>query len=148
MTLLDTNVLSELRKAAGGRIDPNVLAWAEVEDAVKFWLSAVTIQEIEFGILSAERRDPAKAVAFRAWLDEEVLTGFGARILPYDVTVARVCAALHMPQTRPQRDAMIAATALVHDLTVATRNVRDFAGTGVRLIDPWAYRVGTGSGPA
>ena len=147
MILLDTNVLSELRKASGGRIDPNVLAWAEREDAENFWLSAVTVQEIEFGILAAERRDSDKAVAFRTWLEGEVLTGFRSRILPYDVAVAQACAALHLPQTRPQRDAMIAATALVHHLTVATRNVRDFAGTGVRLIDPWAYRVGTGSGP-
>lgn len=147
MTLLDTNVVSELRKAKGGRIDPNVLAWAQGEDAEKFWLSAITVQEIEFGILSVERRDPISAMIFRAWLEEDILPEFGARILSYDATVARVCAALHVPQTRPQRDAMIAATARVHGLAVATRNTRDFAGTGVRLINPWDYRVGTGSGP-
>lgn len=148
LILLDTNVLSELRKAAGGTIDRAVLAWAEDQDAHNFWLSAVTIQEVEFGILAAGRNDLEKASVFRAWLEDEVLTGFAARILPFDTSVARACAALHLPQTRPQRDAMIAATALVHGLAIATRNTRDFAGTGVRLVNPWDYRVGTGSGPA
>lgn len=147
MTLLDTNIVSELRKAKGGKADATVLAWAREQMADGFYLSAVTVQEIEFGILSVATTDPAKAATLRGWLEEEILAEFGLRILSYDIAVARACAALHLPRTRPQRDAMIAATALVHNLTLATRNVRDFAGTGVTVINPWDHRVGTGSDP-
>ena len=72
---------------------------------------------------------------------------FANHILPIDEAVALACAELHIPARRPELDALIAATALVHNLTLATRNVRDFAGTGVRLVNPWDYRVGTGSAP-
>lgn len=113
------------------------MAWAKVTPAVSQFLSAVTVMELERGILSLGSRDPATAAILRAWLDNDVLVSFADRILPFDAIVARRCAALHVPRTRPERDAMIAATALVHGMAVATRNTGDFEGMGVRLIDPW-----------
>ena len=135
--LLDTNVVSELRKVRAGRADPNVAAWADAQDAASLWLSVIVVQEIEIGILLRERTDPAQGTHLRAWLEERVLPAFAGRILPVTLEVARHGAALHVPDPRPARDGLIAATALVHGLGVATRNVRDFEGAGVRLVNPW-----------
>lgn len=132
--LLDTNVHSELRR--GSLADPAVLQWAAKHQLENFHLSAVTILEIELGVLRLARRDPKQAKPLRAWI-EKTLADFDGRILPIDGDVALRCAALHVPNPRPDRDAYIAATALVNDLTVVTRNVRDFASTGVRLFNPW-----------
>lgn len=137
MFLLDTNVVSELRKAGIGRAHPSVVAWAEGVDAGTLFLSVVTVLEIERGVLLAERRDPAQGAVLRAWLERQVMPAFDGRILPVDAIVARRCAALHVPDPKSDRDALIAATALVHGLTVATRNTADFAATGVSLIDPF-----------
>jgi predicted nucleic acid-binding protein len=137
MFLLDTNVVSELRKARAGKADRNVAAWAVTIPVATLFLSAITIQELEIGTLLVERRDPLKGAILRAWLDEHVLPAFGDRILPVDTAVARRAAALHVPDPRPIRDALIAATALVHELTVVTRNVADFATTAARTLDPW-----------
>jgi len=138
MLLLDTNVISELRKTANVRADPAVAAWAARQDPESTFLSAVTLFEIEHGILRMERRDEAQGAALRRWFEDQVLPGFDGRVLPFDIAVARRCAALHVPDPKPERDAMIAATALVHGLTLATRNVADFRDMGVKLVDPWA----------
>jgi predicted nucleic acid-binding protein len=137
MFLLDTNVVSELRKAKAGKADPRVAAWARQVPSSSLFLSVVTVQELEIGVLLAERRDPRQGSLLRAWLDKQVLPLFADRILPVDTDVARRSAALHVPDPRPIRDALIAATALVHRLVVVTRDVGDFGATGVELLDPW-----------
>jgi predicted nucleic acid-binding protein len=137
MYLLDTNVLSELRKARAGKADANVVAWARTVAAGGLFLSVVVVQELELGTLLAERRDPSTGAILRAWLDEHVLPTFSERVLPIDTTVARRSAALHVPDPRPIRDALIAATALTHGMTVVTRNVADFEPTGVMVLNPW-----------
>ena len=135
--LLDTNVVSELRRTASGNADRNVVAWARSVPAAQLFLSAISVQELEIGALLAERRDPAKGAVLRNWLEEQVLPAFSDRILPVDTAVARRSAALHVPDPRPVRDGLIAATALVHGMTVVTRNVADFRPTGVRITNPW-----------
>lgn len=130
MFLLDTNVVSELRKARSGRADKNVAAWAAGASAAS--MLVITIQELEIGVLLAERRDPPQVEVLRRWLEQQVMPAFGERILPVDTAVARRSAALHVPDPRPVRDSLIAATALVHGLSVVTRNVADFAPTGPR----------------
>lgn len=138
MYLLDTNVVSELRKARAGKAHENVAAWAAKAPVASLFVSVITIQELEIGVLLAERRDPPKGAILRTWLEDHVLPTFADRVLPIDTPVARSSAALHVPDPRPVRDALIAATALVHGLTVVTRNVNDFRPTGVELLDPWA----------
>lgn len=140
MYLLDTNVVSELRKAGAGRADPHVVAWADSVAAVDLSLSAVTILELEIGTLRLARRDTVQASHLRRWLDEHVLPAFRDRILPVDVTIAQRTASLQVPDPRADRDCIIAATALVHGLVVVTRNVADFEGTGARLLNPWLPR--------
>ena len=137
MYILDTNVVSELRKAKDGRADQNVVAWAASVAPAETFLSVVTVLEIEQGVLQIERRDKLQGAMLRAWLEERVLPSFADRILPIETAVARRCAALHVPNPHGERDALIAATGLVHGMTVVTRNVKDFEGTGVALLDPW-----------
>lgn len=137
MYLLDTNVVSELRKVRSGKADPNVAAWAESVDAADLFVSAITIMELELGVLSIERKDATQGAMLRAWLDQHVLPEFSRRTLPIDTAVAQRCARLHVPDKRGERDALIAATALVHGMTVATRNVADFQPTGVAIFNPW-----------
>ena len=137
MFLLDTNVISELRKTKAGKADLNVTAWVRAIPAGSLFLSVIVVQELDHGMLLAERRDPAKGAILRTWLNDHVLPSFSERILPVDTTVARRSAALHVPQLRPVRDRLIAATALVHGMTVVTRNLADFAPTGVLLLNPW-----------
>ncbi|MBI1685033.1 type II toxin-antitoxin system VapC family toxin [Caulobacter hibisci] len=137
MFVLDTNVVSELRKAGQGRADAQVVAWADQVDAAALYVSAITVLELEAGVLQMERRDARQGAALRAWLDDQVMVAFKDRVLPIDAAVAKRCAALHVPDPRAERDALIAATALVHGMTVVTRNTADFAVTGVRLLDPW-----------
>ena len=137
MFLLDTNVISELRKARAGKADPNVAAWVRTIPPANLFLSVITIQELEIGTLLAERRDPSKGAILRAWLNDHVLPSFSERILSIDTAVARRSAALHVPDPRPIRDALIAATALTHGMTVVTRNLADFESTGVQILNPW-----------
>lgn len=146
MILLDTNVVSAL-KASRGPTDLQLRAWLEGLSLQTAFLSVVSVLELERGVLRLERRDARQGSALRAWLHDDVLPRFAGRIIAVDDRIAQACAGLHVPLNRPELDALIAATALVHNLTLATRNVRDFAGTGVRLVNPWDYRVGTGSGP-
>lgn len=137
MYVLDTNVVSELRKVRAGKADPNVAAWAESVDAADLFVSVITIMELELGVLSIERRDATQGAVLRAWLEQHVLPEFSGRTLPIDTAVAQRCARLHIPDKRCERDALIAATALVHGMTVVTRNVVDFQPTGVTLLNPW-----------
>jgi predicted nucleic acid-binding protein len=105
--------------------------------------STRTIHELELGILLLERKDKRQGAILRAWIDTRVLTEFEGRILPIDVAVARRCAKLRVPDPRPMRDALIAATALVHSMTVVTRNVRDFEPMGVEILNPWEWEERT-----
>lgn len=135
MFLLDTNVISELRRPL--RADKNVLAWAGKTSVASLFLSAISILEIELGTLQIARRDAVRGAALRTWIDNQILRSFEGRILPIDTAVAQRCARLHVPNTRADRDALIAATALIHELTVVTRNVPDFEPMGVALLNPW-----------
>lgn len=137
MYLLDTNVISELRKAKSGKANQNVLKWANGVSAASMFISVITVLEIETGILLIERKDPAQGGLLRSWINTQVLPTFTERILPVDTAVAQCCAKLHIPDPRSDRDALIAATALVHGLTVVTRNSNDFTATGVEILDPW-----------
>ncbi len=137
MFLLDTNVVSELRKAPFGRADGNVVRWAAARPARDFYLSVISILELEHGVLLMERRDDKQGMALRRWLEEQVKSTFTHRILPIDTEVAVCAARLHVPDPKPDRDALIAATAIVHGLTVVTRNRKDFAVMPVPLINPW-----------
>jgi predicted nucleic acid-binding protein len=138
MFLLDTNVVSELRKVRSGKADRHVVAWANSVDADDLYLSAITIQELEIGVLLMERRDFSQGAMLRAWLNSYVLPAFTDRILPVDTVVAQCSARLHVPDPCPLRDGLIAATALVHGMTVVTRNIADFKSTGVQTLNPWA----------
>lgn len=138
MYLLDTNVVSEIRKIRFGKADINVTAWADRVDTADLYLSVITVQELEIGVLLAERRDPKQGAVFRAWLDQHVLPAFAGRILNIDTTVALRSAQLNVPDPRPVRDGLIAATALAHRMTVITRNVADFEPTGVPILNPWS----------
>jgi predicted nucleic acid-binding protein len=137
MFVLDTNVISELRKISLGTSNPNVGNWAHSVEADELFISAITIMEVEIGVLRIERRNSSQGAILRNWLESRILTEFDGRILPVDTEVARLCAALHVPDKRGERDALIAATALVHGMTVVTRNVTDFEQTGVPILNPW-----------
>jgi len=135
MFVLDTNVVSALRRPR--KTASQVLAWANREPIAGFFLSSITVLELELGTLQMERRDARQGAVLREWLDNQVLAQFSGRILAVDTVVAQCCARLHVPDPQSERDALIAATALVHDMTVVTRNVSDFATTGVPLFNPW-----------
>jgi predicted nucleic acid-binding protein len=140
MYILDTNVISELRKAK--KTHPNVKKWAERVPSASLYISVISVLELEIGILlldrpDKDRRDNQQGAILRAWMDRHVLPTFSGRILAIDTDVARRCATLHIPNPRSDRDALIAATALMHGLTVATRNVADFERTGVGVLNPW-----------
>lgn len=139
MFILDTNVVSELRKVRLGRADAHVAQWADSVESVELYLSSITVQELEIGVLLAQRRDPAQGAIFRVWLDQHVLPAFAGRILPVDTAVAQRSAKLHVPDPRPVRDGLIAGTALVHGMTLVTRNLADFEPCGVRLLNPWLF---------
>lgn len=138
MFLLDTNVVSEIRKVAAGRANAGVEHWARGLDGASAFVSVVTLHELEHGVLLAERRDPQGAAPLRRWLDTDVRDAFANRVLGIDPAVAKLAASLHVPDPAPINDAYIAATALVHGLTMATRNVTDFERfAGLEIINPW-----------
>jgi hypothetical protein len=135
MYLLDTNVVSELRK--GKKAYRSVRAWAQALPATSLFISAISVLELEIGVLLIERRDRTQGAILRAWMDGHVLTTFAGRVLPIDTAVAQRCAALHVPDPRSDRDALIAATALIHGMAIVTRNVSHFQITGLRVVNPW-----------
>ncbi|HET6951112.1 MAG TPA: type II toxin-antitoxin system VapC family toxin [Acidimicrobiales bacterium] len=138
MFVLDTNVVSELRRARSGRADPGVLDWAAGVPPARMFLSSITLHELEHGVLLAERNDPASGALLRRWLDGSVTAAFAGRVLPVDEAVARRAAAFHVPDPAPFRDALIGATAVVYGLAVVTRNAKDFARLdGVGVVNPW-----------
>jgi predicted nucleic acid-binding protein len=137
MYLLDTDVISELRKAKSGRANAGVVKWAKAVPATSLYVSAISILELEMGVLLVERREAHQGAMLRAWLEDQVLPTFAGRVIAVDTAVARCCARLHVPDPRADRDALIASAALVHGMKVVTRNVADFAPTGVATIDPW-----------
>ena len=135
MYLLDTNVVSELRK--GKKAHRSVRTWAEALPAASLFLSAISILELEVGVLLIERRDQKQGAVLRAWVDGHVLPTFSGRILPIDTSVAQRCAHLHVPDPGSDRDALIAATALVHGMAVVTSNVNHFPFRGISVVNPW-----------
>jgi toxin FitB len=135
MYLLDTNVISELRRR--DKADKNVVKWADAIPVLRFFLSAISIFEIELGTLRIARKDAAQGAVFRSWIDDHVLPRFEGRILAVDAVVAKRCARLHVPDPCAELDAMIAATAIVHGLTIVTRNDADFKNIEVLLLNPW-----------
>ena len=139
--LLDTNALSEMRKIRLGRADPKLAAWSEQVSARDLFVSVITLQEIEQGLLMLQRRDAAQAGPLRHWFDAQVLPLFAGRMLPVTTEIALCCARLNVPDPKPYRDGLIAATALVHGLTVVTRNEGDFSATGAALFNPWNWTV-------
>ena len=137
MFLLDTIVISELRKIRRGTANAGVAEWADSVSAHELYLSSVTVEDIEWGILLASRRDAVQGLVLRAWLNQHVLPAFGDRILPVDTAVALCCAKLQVPDPLPYRDSLIAATALVHGMILVTRNTSDFVRSGAKLLNPW-----------
>lgn len=137
MYLLDTNVISELRKQTSGKADKNVVAWARSVPADSLYISVITLMELEMGVLSIQRKDPQQGNILRLWLDSQVIPAFSNRLLAIDVPIAQCCASLHIPDPRSERDALIAATGVVNGLTVVTRNLADFEPTGVKTFNPW-----------
>ena len=142
MYLLDTNIVSESRKLGSSRIDVNTARWLDRIDAAQTFISAMTVFELERGVQQMERRDAVQGQMLRRWLDDRVMVTFGKRILPLSGEVALRCAGLHIPDPKSERDAWIAATAIDGDLILATRNMKDFEGMGVKLVDPFAGHDG------
>jgi len=139
MFILDTNVISELRHGKPNQ-SPEVRRWAAAQSTGRLFFSPITILELEQGILALERRTPPQGSALRVWLTG-VRAAFAGRILPFTDHSATICASLHVPNPRSERDAMIAATAIEHGFTVVTRNTQDFVNTGVTLLNPWHEAV-------
>ena len=132
MYLLDTNVVSELRRR---KPHPAILKWIADVPAERLFVSAVTVGEIQAGIEMTREQDSAKAQELEAWLDQVVAS---YSVLPMDAAAFRAWARLrHSTSDTLLEDAMIAATATLHGLTVATRNVRDFQNFGVDLVNPF-----------
>jgi toxin FitB len=138
MYILDTNVISELRTGKQKQSD-NVIKWASKHSSNKFFLSSITILELEKGVQALERKTPPQGSALRIWLNG-IRLAFADRILPFGEKTAEICASLHFSRSLPERDAMIAATALEHKFSIITRNVSDFNGTGSSLYNPWDYK--------
>lgn len=134
--LLDTNVISELRKSSE-RINPEVRNWAAQHDVETMFLSALSVFEIELGIERKQRVHAEQAMRLRDWFDGVVQPMFAGRILPLTDRVAAVAARMNVPDPRPLADCFIAATAIVNGMTVVTRNVSDLDDLGVAVINPW-----------
>ena len=137
MYLLDTNVISEIRRLRVGKCDPNVAKWVQKTSEELMFTNAVVLMELERGILAKERKDPQQGKLLREWLDNQVKPAFLGKVQPIDEDTAKICAKLHIPDHAPENDAWIAASAIQHHLILVTRNTADFARTGVRLFNPF-----------
>lgn len=138
MYLLDTNIVSELRKVRSGKANPGVAEWAGQVRSAELFVSAITIHELEHGVLLMERSDPRQGAVLRAWLDQSVAAAFAERVLAVDEQVARRAASLHVPAPAPFRDALIGGTALTHRMTVVTRDHKDFSRfDALDVLNPW-----------
>jgi predicted nucleic acid-binding protein len=137
MFLLDTNVISEMRKSANGKADLAVQSWSDRTNVRSLYLSAITLLELEKGVLQRSRKDAEQGTILQGWLHGQVIPAFRDRTLAVDTSVALRCAALHVPATTAYYDGLIAATALIHGLTVVTRNVKHFEPMGVPVYNPW-----------
>jgi len=136
--LLDTNVVSDLRKAGTPAADPNLIEWASDIESGHLYISSITVLELEIGVQRLERRDKRQGKVLRSWLEDRVYPSFEGRVLAFCLDSAAYCAQLHVPNQRSDRDSFIASIAYVHDMTVATRNLKDFSGMGISLVNPWA----------
>ena len=139
MYLLDTPVISELRKAKSGRCDPGVMRWASGVARQNLYMSAISLLELENSVAKAERKDSAQAAPLRAWLDDQVMKAFDGRILPVDAGVVKKRAAFSHAESKNERDALIAATAQLNGLVLVTRNAAAFKSVRVKLFNPWGY---------
>lgn len=137
MYLLNTNIISELKKLDSGKIHPQVQRWAYSINLMQTKISVVSITEIRTGILSLARKDQAQAASLDNWFTNRLLPAYRTRTLSVDTEVALICAQLHIPAKRPINDTYIAATAIAHNLTPVTRNVRDFQGLPLMLENPF-----------
>ena len=133
--VLDTNVISELRK--GSRADAHVVAWVDNHDFNAFYISVITLFELEMGVRRKERSDPVQGKALRQWLDRLREDVFVERILPISTQTALINASLNVPDLHQSADSWIAATAIEHNMAVVTRNVKDFHAIDVEVINPW-----------
>lgn len=141
MYLLDTNVVSELRRAGTDRCDPSVAAWAQSVSVTELFISVVTVMEIQTGILLKKRKDKAQGSQLQAWLDTQVMPSFDERILSVTTDIVLRCATLHVPDHKSPHDAFLGATAYVHDLDMVTRNVADFENMDIGIINPWEFKL-------
>lgn len=137
MHLLDTNVISEMRKIQRGQADAGLCDWLARTDANTMYTSTVTVMELERGVLRMERKDPVQGAHLRAWYQAIMAELFAGHVLPIDERTAAICAHLHIPDPAPDNDAWIAATALQYGLVLVTRNTSDFINTGVNLFNPF-----------
>lgn len=139
MYLLDTNVVSELRRPQ--KASPAVVAWAASVAQDQTFLSAITVYELELGVQQKERTDAAQGAVLRAWLSGQVLAEFAERIIDLDANAAALAATLVAAHRISAADAYIAASAINRQLTVVTRNVRHFAPTNAPILNPWEYEA-------
>ena len=135
--LLDTATVSELRK--GRRMHDAVRAWQEELPSEKMWLSVVTVMEIRMGYLSVLSKDPVFAQRLESWFETTVIPLFEHRLFQIDLAIAKEAAGMRIVHGLSPNDSLIAATAKVHGLTLATRNTSDFADTGIGLVNPWNF---------
>ncbi len=137
MFLLDTNVVSALRRAASGEANEHLVTWASSAHSSALYLSSISVLELEIGVQRVERRDKRQGEVLRSWLVDKVRPAFRGRVLPFDEASAIICAGYHVPNPRSDRDSFIAAIAESNSMSVVTRNVKDFESLGVRVLNPW-----------